>query len=120
MNKEKKYAEDLERCKKSIIKTKSLIAYHRDMLKKLEKKEAVLSVKLEKVKVNSLFEMLHKGGYDIDTIRSAVHNGDFSSVPVPSNEPVTTDVIEPENKESLSVIKEQTEEITIDERNKKI
>lgn len=116
MNKEKKYADDLEHCRKSIVKTKNLIAYHRDMLKKLEKKETALSDKLEKVKVNSLFEMLHKGGYDIDTVRLAVHNGDFSSVTAQKNGSVTSNMTELENEENLPATKEQTVKIEIDER----
>jgi hypothetical protein len=120
INKEKKYTDDLDSCKKSIVKTKNLIAYHKDMLKKLEKKETVISEKLQKVKVNSLFDMLHKGGYDIDIIRSAVNNGDFSGVTAKKTEPVTEDKVQVTDTQKVqSVSEEQTEDNTDDERNKK-
>ena len=45
------------------------------MLKKLEKKEAALTVKLKKEKMAALCETITKGGYDIDCIRKAVETG---------------------------------------------
>lgn len=79
-DKEKRYTNDLERCRANIDKTKGLIEYHRDMLKKLEKKEASLVSKLDKVKMAALCDVINKGGYDIDSLRNAVATGDFESV----------------------------------------
>lgn len=83
-DKEKRYADSLRRCRDSIGKTKGLIEYHRNMLKSLEKKEAALSEKLEKFKMQKLFQAISSGGYDIDTLRNAVSVGDFSEV-IPVN-----------------------------------
>lgn len=79
-DKEKRYTTDLERCRANIDKTKGLIEYHRDMLKKLEKKEASLVSNLDKVKMAALCDVINKGGYDIDSLRNAVATGDFESV----------------------------------------
>lgn len=79
-DKEKRYTTDLERCRANIDKTKGLIEYHRDMLKKLEKKEASLVSKLDKVKMAALCDVINKGGYDIDSLRNAVATGDFEIV----------------------------------------
>ncbi len=79
-DREKRYTNDLERCRANIDKTKGLIEYHRDMLKKLEKKEASLVSKLDKVKMAALCDVINKGGYDIDSLRNAVATGDFESV----------------------------------------
>ncbi len=79
-DKEKRYTNDLERCRANIDKTKGLIDYHKDMLKKLEKKEASLVSKLDKVKMAALCDVINKGGYDIDSLRNAVATGDFESV----------------------------------------
>ena len=79
-DREKRYTNDLERCRANIDKTKGLIEYHRDMLKKLEKKEASLISKLDKVKMAALCDVINKGGYDIDSLRNAVATGDFESV----------------------------------------
>ena len=79
-DREKRYTNDLERCRANIDKTKGLIDYHKDMLKKLEKKEASLVSKLDKVKMAALCDVINKGGYDIDSLRNAVATGDFESV----------------------------------------
>jgi hypothetical protein len=79
-DREKRYTNDLERCRANIDKTKGLIDYHRDMLKKLEKKETCLISKLDKVKMAALCDVINKGGYDIDSLRNAVATGDFESV----------------------------------------
>jgi hypothetical protein len=79
-DREQRYINDLERCRANIDKTKSLIEYHKNMLKKLEKKELLLISKLDKVKMNALCDVINKGGYDIDSFRNAVLTGDFESI----------------------------------------
>lgn len=81
-NREKSYAEELRRCRENIAKTKKLIEYHKDMLKKMERKEAEVQAKLDGVKLLDLRELISKGGYDIDTLREAMKAGDFSEVSV--------------------------------------
>lgn len=51
IDREKRYMESLNKCRESIKKSKGLIEYHKNMLKNLEKKEAELCGKLEKVKM---------------------------------------------------------------------
>lgn len=81
-NKEKSYADELRRCRENIAKTKKLIEYHKDMLKKMERKEAEVQAKLDGVKLLDLRELISKGGYDIDTLREAMKAGDFSEISV--------------------------------------
>ncbi len=81
-NKEKSYAEELRRCNENIAKTKRLIEYHKDMLKKMERKAAEVQAKLDDAKLLDLRELISKGGYDIDTLREAMKAGDFSKVAV--------------------------------------
>ena len=81
-NKEKSYAEELRRCRENIAKTKKLIEYHKDMLKKMERKEAEVQAKLDGAKLLDLRELISKGGYDIDTLREAMKAGDFSEISV--------------------------------------
>lgn len=98
-DKEKRYAGSLQRCRTGIEKTKGLIEYHRNMLKSLEKKEAALSGKLEKVKMQKLFQAISSGGYDIDTLRNAVSAGDFSEV-IPVNARDSDIMPEPEQTQA--------------------
>lgn len=79
-NKEKSYADELRRCRENIAKTKKLIEFHKDMLKKMERKEAEVRAKLDGVKLLDLRELISKGGYDIDTLREAMKAGDFSEI----------------------------------------
>jgi hypothetical protein len=85
VDKEKKYTQELERCRENIKKTQGLIEYHKNMLKTLMVKEKSISSKLETIKMSSLCDVINKGGYDIDLFRKAVQKGDFSGV-VPQNE----------------------------------
>lgn len=109
---EVKCTAELEGCRETIKREKRLIAYHKDMLKKLEKKEVAISVKLENFKVASLFEMLHKGGYDIDNLRNAVRVGDFTGVtvqkPVSAEEKGNTENIK-KNELAQTVLAEKIE-----------
>jgi len=118
-DKEKRYSEELERCRNNIVKTKSRIEYHREILKKQEKNEISLLSKLEKVKMTAFYEMIHKGGYDIDSLREAMKNGDFSTVIVSNPKPDTaenTDTKTEEKPKEELIHSEQTEKILTDER----
>lgn len=77
-NKEQKLTEELQKCMENIQRTKELIAYHRDILKKQERKADELSAKLDKEKMKSLLGMIHEGGLDIDCLRQAVSNGQLT------------------------------------------
>ena len=72
-DKEKKFTQELERCRANVKKTKELIEIY-------ENKEAELMSKLDEVKMNSLCVMINKNGYDIDLLREAVRLGDFSAI----------------------------------------
>ena len=54
IDREKKYKEELDLCRKNIQRTKRLIEYHKNILRSLESKEKVLSDKLEKKKISKL------------------------------------------------------------------
>lgn len=81
-NKEKCYADELRRCRENIAKTKKLIEFHKNMLKKMERKESEVQAKLDGAKLLDLRELISKGGYDIDTLREAMKAGDFSEVAI--------------------------------------
>ena len=83
-NKEKTYSEELQRCRDNIANTKRLIEYHKDMLKKMERKEAEILAKLNDIKLLDLRELMSKGGYNIDDLREAIRAGNFSRI-VPQN-----------------------------------
>lgn len=85
-NKEKCYADELRRCRENIAKTKKLIEYHKDMLKKMERKEAEVQAKLDGVKLLDLRELISKGGYDIDTLREAMKSGNLNEMISPNVE----------------------------------
>lgn len=80
--KEVKCSSDLEQCRKGIEREKELISFHKDLLKKLEKKHTLIQTKLEKLKMASFMEMINQHGYDIDNLRKAVSDGDFNEVSV--------------------------------------
>ncbi len=80
-NREQKLNEELLKCRDNIKRTKELIAYHKDILRKQERKAAEISAKLDKEKMKSLLGMIHKDGLDIDNLRQAVSNGEFSVPP---------------------------------------
>lgn len=79
-DREKRLNEELQRCRENISRTKELIAYHRETLKKQEKKEADILAKLDEVKMNSLCSLIHQSGYDIDSLRQAVTSGNFEAI----------------------------------------
>lgn len=80
VDREKKYADELAKCRKSIERSKRLIEYHRKMLKTLENKEKALSDKLNKEKFSGFYELVCKKGYDIDELRSAADKGNFDEI----------------------------------------
>lgn len=95
---------ELERCLANIEKTKDLIEYHKNMLKTYESKANELRAKLDEVKMSSLCDMINKQGYDIDKLREAVRQGDFSQI-VPLNplpDTATTTKNADENKAAVS------------------
>lgn len=83
-DREQRIIGELERCLANIDKTKDLIEYHKGMLKTYENKANELRAKLDEVKMSSLCDMINKHGYDIDKLREAVRQGDFSQI-VPLN-----------------------------------
>lgn len=97
-NREESYADELRRCRENIAKTKKLIEYHKDMLKKMERKEAAARAKLDGVKLRDLREIISKGGYDIDTLREAMIAGDFSEVAVRNDSEQPTEIISQQEK----------------------
>lgn len=80
IDREKKIAEELEGCRKSIGRTKNLIEYHRTILKNLESKEKALSERLEKEKFSSFYRLLSDQGYDIDALKNAALNGELEKI----------------------------------------
>ena len=119
-DKEKRYSEELERCRNNIVKTKSRIEYHREILKKQEKNEISLLSKLEKVKMTAFYEMINKGGYDIDSLRDAMKNGDFSAVIVSNPKLDTAENPDTKTEEKLKEAPVQSEKILTDERKNEI
>lgn len=85
-NKEKCYADELRRCRENIAKTRKLIEFHKDMLKKMERKEAEVQAKLDGAKLLDLRELISKGGYDIDTLREAMKSGNLNEMISPNVE----------------------------------
>lgn len=104
-NREESYADELRRCRENIAKTKKLIEYHKDMLKKMERKEAAARAKLDGVKLRDLREIISKGGYDIDTLREAMIAGDFSEITVQNVESSSAEPVEdiPQREEKPAV-----------------
>lgn len=80
-DKEKKLTKELQKCRENIQRTKELIAYHRDILRKQERKADELSAKLDKEKMKSLLGMIHQGGLNIDNLRQAVSSGSLTGLP---------------------------------------
>lgn len=80
IDREKKIAEELEGCRKSIGRTKNLIEYHKTILKNLESKEKALSERLEKEKFSSFYRLLSEQGYDIDALKNAALNGELEKI----------------------------------------
>lgn len=77
-DKEQKLHEELQKCRMNIQRTKELIAFHRDILRKQERKADELKSKLDAEKMKSLYSALHASGVDIDSLRQAVENGQIT------------------------------------------
>lgn len=107
-NKENTYLKELQRCRDNIANTKRLIEYHKDMLKKMERKEAEVKAKLDRVKLRDLRELISKGGYDIDVLREAMKAGDFSEVAVQNVEPPAENAPVQQEKAELSAGENKT------------
>lgn len=80
IDREKKVAEELAGCRKSIGRTRELIDYHKAILKNLESKEKALSERLEKEKFSSFYRLLSEQGYDIDALKNAALNGELEKI----------------------------------------
>lgn len=80
IDREKKYKEELDLCRKNIQRTKRLIEYHKNILRSLESKEKVLSDKLEKENISMFYKLLSKNGYDIDALKTAFENGELDEI----------------------------------------
>ena len=107
-DREQRIVNDLERCLANIEKTKDLIEYHKNMLKTYESKANELRAKLDEVKMSSLCDMINKQGYDIDKLREAVRQGDFSRI-VPLN-PLPDTATKNNTDENKAAISEETTE----------
>ena len=95
-DREKRILDELEHCNENIRRTKELIAYHRDVLKKQERKAEEIKDRLKKEKVHALFEMIDQSGYDVDLLKQAVLSGKLIDTQQHNNKP--TVVITKEEK----------------------
>lgn len=77
-NREQKLHEELLKCRANIQRTKELIAFHRDVLRRQERKADEITAKLNAEKMKSLYTALNASGVDIDTLRQAVENGQLT------------------------------------------
>ena len=114
-NKEKTYSEELQRCRDNIANTKRLIEYHKDMLKKMERKEAEILAKLNDIKLLDLRELMSKGGYNIDDLREAIKAGNFSGIVPQNTDPPAENALEKQAKAESSA--EENETSDTDEEN---
>lgn len=77
-SRERKLNEELQKCRANIQRTKELIAYHREILRRQERKADEISAKLDAEKMKSLYSALNASGVDIDRLRLAVANGQIT------------------------------------------
>ena len=77
-SREQKLHEELQKCKANIQRTKELIAFHRDVLRRQERKADEITAKLNAEKMKSLYTAMNASGLDIDTLRQAVENGQLT------------------------------------------
>ncbi len=78
INREQRLHEELLRCRANIQRTKELVAFHKDVLRRQERKADEITAKLNAEKMKSLFTALNASGVDIDTLRQAVENGQLT------------------------------------------
>lgn len=100
IDREKKIAEELAGCRKSIGRTKNLIEYHKTILKNLENKEKALSERLEKEKFSSFYRLLSEQGYDIDALKNAALNGELEKILAVKSEENAREITVENNKNS--------------------
>ena len=112
-NKEKRLLEEIHKCRECIDKTRKYIEHHRTTLKNQEKRLDELTSKLDKEKMNSLMNLIHQGGYDIDKVREAVSSGQLQEISAD-----TTEKIEIKPK-SQDISAKMAEENAITERKDK-
>lgn len=106
-DKEQRLIEELKKCRSSIERSKHLIEKHKEILKKQEKRAAEIEAKLDREKMNSLYDLIHKGGYDIDHIRDVVSSGHISDISVSAPADAEADTQKTaENKEKSSIAAE--------------
>lgn len=110
-DREQRIMNELERCLANIDKTKDLIEYHKNMLKTYESKANELRAKLDEVKMSSLCEIINKQGYDIDKLREAVRQGDFSQI-VPLKPALETTAETKNTEENKAAVSEETTDTT--------
>ena len=77
-NREQKLHEELIKCRANIQRTKELIVFHRDVLRRQERKADEITAKLNAEKMKSLYTALNASGVDIDMLRQAVENGQLT------------------------------------------
>ena len=77
-NREQKLHEELIKCRANIQRTKELIVFHRDVLRRQERKADEITAKLNAEKMKSLYTAMNASGLDIDTLRQAVENGQIT------------------------------------------
>ena len=77
-SREQKLHEELQKCRANIQRTRELIAFHRDVLRRQERKADEITAKLNAEKMKSLYTAMNASGVDIDTLRQAVENGQIT------------------------------------------
>ncbi|HAG12367.1 MAG TPA: hypothetical protein DCG49_00715 [Ruminococcus sp.] len=78
-NREQKQHEELLKCRANIQRTKELIAFHRDVLRRQERKADEITAKLNAEKMKSLYTALNASGVDIDTLGRQLKTGRLST-----------------------------------------
>lgn len=81
IDREKKYKEELDLCRKNIQRTKRLIEYHKNILRSLESKEKVLSDKLEKEKISMFYKLLSKTAFENGELDEIFSDNSEAAVP---------------------------------------
>lgn len=98
-NREQKLHEELIKCRANIQRTKELIAFHRDVLRRQERKADEITAKLNAEKMKSLYTALNANGVDIDTLRQAVENGQIIDKTAETTETESADTMKEEKND---------------------
>lgn len=91
-DKEQRIKDEIKKCQHCIDRSKRLIEKHKTILKKQEKRQAELNAQLDHEKMNSLLHLIHQGGYDIDSIRTAVSSGSLTDKIEVTDDTITTEI----------------------------